>query len=487
MKRTIRNIFYIASALYMMGCGKNEVETISESNILIEVEAPRTNGWSSEENVGTRCDQTIKEEGKDGLDMEVSTQPGSGTPTGQVTTRWTNLDDGIIFRVIAYKCASAANITTANYAGYGDYKLSGTTVQATKNLVLPIGTYTFVCYSYGNSTAIPAFNNSTTSVSATNGQNFMTCVKPNITINITGSKYTLSNIVFTHQCVRYRILAKAQSERMGNITACSGTLTLPNNSATYSFTNDAFTTNKVAGNLNVSWNNSNAMTAYSNYVYILPVSSQNITMSLNPTIGGKAFSGKSTTLSSLTFSKNKTYYSTLSFTTTQGYIVGGAFWANGNLYYNGNFGFYGNTYDINSDRNLNFWRWGSLYPTGAFVDSPTWPQANDPCRKVSPVNSWRLPKAAEYSSLLNCSMAYTTLNSKVGLLINNILFFPSSGYYAGNAPDYFISSERGLYWTEDRRMAYGTMLDFLVNVYSPIVNGSDLPDNFMVIRCVRAD
>lgn len=481
MKQTIRNIFYIASALYMMGCGKNEAETISESSILIEVEAPRTNGWSSEENVGTRCDQTIKEEGKDGLDIEVSTQPGSDTPTGQVTTRWTNLDDGIIFRVIAYKCASASNITTANYAGYGDYKLSGTTVQATKNLVLPIGTYTFVCYSYGNSTAIPAFNNSTTSVSATNGQNFMTCVKPNITINITGSKYTLSNIVFTHKCVQYRILAKAQSGRMGNITACSGTLTLPNNSATYSFTNDAFTTNKVAGNLNVSWNNSNAMTAYSNYVYILPVSSQNITMSLNPTIGGKAFSGKSTTLSSLTFSKNKTYYSTISFTTTQGYIVGGAFWANGNLYYKSSYGIYPQMYTYTVGKTGgDFWDWNTTAPYPTKTSRTTWDNNYDPCRKVSPANTWRTPTYDEASKLINSyTWSETTISGIKGLLCAGIIFFPYTGYISAFDDSYGDNGSRGLYYTTHPSSYINIQIDM------NIMNGNNNIDNCMAIRCVR--
>lgn len=479
MKRTIRNILYIVSALCMMACGKDEAETTSENSILIEVEAPRTNGWSTEENVGTRCDQTIKEEGKDGLDMEVSTQPDSDTPTGQVTTRWTNLDDGITFRVIAYKCTSATNITTANYAGYGDYKLSGTTVQTTKNLVLPIGTYTFVCYSYGNSTAMAAFNNSSTSVSATNGQNFMTCVKPNITINITGSKYTLSNIAFTHQCVQYRILAKAQSGRMGNITACSGTLSLPNNSATYSFTNNSFTTNKVAGNLNISWNNSNAMSAYSNYVYILPVSSQNITMSLNPTIGGKAFSGKNTTLSSLTFSKNKLYYSTISFTTEQGYIVGGAMWANGNLYYNNGYKFYNKTYEYSSSDNA-YWAWNVLNPTDHTTNNTSWSDSRDPCQQIT---GWRSPTHEEALAIMALSPTVETYTGTAvaGVRFGNILFLPKCGYRYNIDALMRAVGTRGLYW-----LSSGYFLDFYKNdgidgVWAHATPHSD----GLSIRCVK--
>lgn len=74
------------------------------------------------------------------------------------------------------------------------------------------------------------------------------------------------------------------------------------------------------------------MSAYSGYIYLLPQTSANVTVKLNLTIGGKAFSNKSVTLSGLTLTANNTYYSNVSFTTTEGYIIGGALWANGNLY-----------------------------------------------------------------------------------------------------------------------------------------------------------
>ena len=149
------------------------------------------------------------------------------------------MEDNITFRVIAYKCADAADISTANYAGYGDYKLSGSSVQTNKKLSLLIGTYTFVCYSFGNSNSLAGFDNSTTNIPVSNGQNFMICIKPNISINkAEDSKYTLDNIVFKHLCARYRVLAKAQSGRMSNITACSGSITLPKKTAVYSFTDN---------------------------------------------------------------------------------------------------------------------------------------------------------------------------------------------------------------------------------------------------------
>lgn len=180
------------------------------------------------------------------------------------------MEDNITFRVIAYKCADAADISTANYAGYGDYKLSGSSVQTNKKLSLLIGTYTFVCYSFGNSNSLAGFDNSTTNIPVSNGQNFMICIKPNISINkAEDSKYTLDNIVFKHLCARYRVLAKAQSGRMSNITACSGSITLPKKTAVYSFTDNTLNVQEEnTETVNVFWNNPDAMEVYSEYIYL---------------------------------------------------------------------------------------------------------------------------------------------------------------------------------------------------------------------------
>ena len=53
----IRNmLFHISVVLLIIGCGKYEdsIENPSPNNILVEVEAPQTNGWSTEEIAGTR-------------------------------------------------------------------------------------------------------------------------------------------------------------------------------------------------------------------------------------------------------------------------------------------------------------------------------------------------------------------------------------------------------------------------------------------------
>ena len=127
----IRNmLFHISVVLLIIGCGKYEdsIENPSPNNILVEVEAPQTNGWSTEEIAGTRSGitKTVKQKGEYDLNMEVSTlYYPAGYATDEAATRWANMEDNITFRVIAYKSATATEISTANYAGYGDYKLLG--------------------------------------------------------------------------------------------------------------------------------------------------------------------------------------------------------------------------------------------------------------------------------------------------------------------------------------------------------------------------
>lgn len=471
MGRKIRGIFYIATILLAAGCGKEEeTENVFSDGILIEVEAPQTNGWSTEEITGTRSgrEKAIEVKGKDGLDMEISTlhdNGATGTTEGEATTRWANMDDNIVFRVVAYKSATAAGISTSNYAGYGDYKLSGSIVQTVKSLVVPVGTYTFIFYSYGNSNAIAAFTNGSASVPATNGQNFMTYVKPGVVINNIGSRYTLSGIVFKHHCARYRVQAIAQAGRMGTVTACAGTVTLPKHNATYTFTNGTFTTQATTGSINLTWDNPNAMSAYSGYIYLLPQTSANTTIILNLTIGGIAFTNRSISLSGLTLTANNTYYTNVSFTTTEGYIIGGALWANGNLVYeSGQYTNYSNTMYCSKAANApDYFTYNNPISNNVELVT-TWSDSRDPCRKVAPANTWRTPTTTDSKNLLSTGAksqtSYTIYGEVLKLPFSSFMrfteghphepYFDFVGYYLTTTyPTCLQNGGIGLYSTDE--------------------------------------
>lgn len=109
------------------------------------------------------------------------------------------------------------------------------------------------------------------------------------------------------------------------------------------------------------------MEVYSEYIYLLPQNSAKITVSLDFTVGGKAYTNKSITADGLTFTANNTYYSSIDFSTDQGYIVGGVIWANGNLYYENNeYKFFPNTEDFIGGTNT-----GEIFYYNALLPYPS--------------------------------------------------------------------------------------------------------------------
>lgn len=484
--------------LFVTGCSTDETEYFPEDNVLVEVKAPQTDGWSTKDYINTRnySEKTTVRKEEDGLNIKIHTLPDTkGTAKSGINTRWANMEDNITFRVIAYKCADAANISTANYAGYGDYRLSGSSVQTNKKLSLLIGTYTFVCYSFGNSNSLAGFDNSTTNVPVSNGQNFMICIKPNISINkAEDSKYTLDNIVFKHLCARYRVLAKAQSGRMSNITACSGSITLPKKTAVYSFTDNTLNVQEEnTETVNILWNNPDAMEVYSEYIYLLPQNSAKITVSLDFTVGGKAYTNKSITADGLTFTANNTYYSSIDFSTDQGYIVGGVIWANGNLYYeNKEYKFFPNTEDFIGGTNTGeIFYYNALLPYPSLKTDPvkTWNPANDPCSKIAPANTWRTPSSKDFTKLQEAGYTIDAVSgSKKGFKFGNTLFLPYCGYLQSKVSPYYKDKDyRGLYATSD----YKYIFVFWNSAYANGKAGCNMPNDYncpwdaFCIRCIR--
>ena len=85
-------LFHISVVLLIIGCGKYEdsIENPSPNNILVEVEAPQTNGWSTEEIAGTRSGitKTVKQKGEYDLNIvhcitPQDMQPMKPPPAGQ--------------------------------------------------------------------------------------------------------------------------------------------------------------------------------------------------------------------------------------------------------------------------------------------------------------------------------------------------------------------------------------------------------------------
>ena len=84
----------------------------------------------------------------DDYEIEATFTPSQ---TAQTRAGSTTLAEGVLYRVLAYQ--------RSIYKGYADYKIDGgTSVLVGSDMSLVTGNYTFVAYSYNNSTAIPAIS-----------------------------------------------------------------------------------------------------------------------------------------------------------------------------------------------------------------------------------------------------------------------------------------------------------------------------------------
>ncbi len=130
-------------------------------------------------------------------------------------------------------------------------------------------------------------------------------------------------------------------------------------------------------------------------------------------------------LSNQTFNSNSTYKTTISFSTTEGYILGGTFWASGNLYYrNGAYSIYSSSLDFSGKTNSGeYWGWNMLTPD-VTTTSKTWDDSRDPCRQVAPAGRWRLPTNNEAQALINTGYV---CQCEVGITFGGILILPYAG------------------------------------------------------------
>ncbi|MCD8182837.1 MAG: hypothetical protein LUE99_06825 [Bacteroides sp.] len=460
---------------------------IQISDVLINPD----NGWEAvnTKSVNSEVSSSPRQSNENGLDMGISTSisPEAHTRAARVFTNSK-------LRVVAYKCSGISAITTGNYAGYGDYTADASgNLTATTPLVLSPGTYSFVLFSYGNA-ALPTFNKSSITATATSGQDFLSSTKANVAISANYGKYFwLTGLTLTRRISGFYITMQAQSGRMDNITACAATLTVPAQ-ATYSFTTDKLANGSGIASINAVWKlaETNKMRVKSEYIRVLPQASANIPVRFTQlTIGGKSFVGTIATIALQTFQGNDYTYESVINLTTSGYIIGGALWAPGNLYYDGSFKLYQSMSDISiNSPTTNYWYWNRLTPTGNYTTGDfaqtTWQPANDPCRQVGTKGTWCVSPKQYYANLIQKGYKFTTQNGNMGLLMGNMIFFPYSGYYNPNG--YVDEGGRGVYWVQESGSPYyGVIFSFEQKGTGVVYSISNYNNYRMAIRCIRAN
>lgn len=175
-----------------------------------------------------------------------------------------------------------------------------------------------------------------------------------------------------------------------------------------------------------------------------------------------------------------------------GIVLNDICWAPGNLYrhsdgtYNnentGQSGFTG-TWDGGY-----YWNWNILdhknYSTSI---KGAWVEANDPCSKVKPENTWKTPTQAQLETLRNSPNHWGFLDGKSGRFFgpNDELFLPAAGWRPKTASLTNVGIG-GLYWSSTTKNTASGSATFL-GIQENAVNIDDSGHRAMgvSIRCVR--
>mgnify|MGYP000208211729 CR=1 FL=1 len=75
--------------LFVTGCSTDETEYFPEDNVLVEVKAPQTDGWSTKDYINTRnySEKTTVRKEEDGLNIKIHTLPDTkGTAKSGINT-----------------------------------------------------------------------------------------------------------------------------------------------------------------------------------------------------------------------------------------------------------------------------------------------------------------------------------------------------------------------------------------------------------------
>lgn len=137
-------------------------------------------------------------------------------------------------------------------------------------------------------------------------------------------------------------------------------------------------------------------------------------------------------------------------------VIAGTTWATGNLYYkDGKYGIHPNDVDANAGEAYNktdYWYWKSLTPTDQATIKTV-----DPCTKVLPLGTWRLPTKQDFQYFLDNKNSATYFSSgQPGTSYvrfpdgkGNMIQFNIDGFYQGFQEDSFVNGTFGYYWVSD--------------------------------------
>lgn len=422
------------------GCNKDMDENNSIINpdnsgvpIMIKAEVvgidnfEQTTTRSSEEKIKTYV-QPLNRNYDTGYDVETTVE--SVKPIRSRATSETL--KGMYFRMMAYNSTS---ISAYTYAGQGDFKTNDAgeaePVEG-RELEIPSGDYTFVCYSYMNDTEIPAHDPALPFIEVNRGEDFITYKSSLVKVKSDSTGvFTLKGIKFSRQCIKLQVKIMASGFDLDTIMACKATLSNLNGPATnWTLGDPTLSLRGMGGSLNFEWNSPNSSSVVSEKVLDLPLDNRDLTLTLKEmTIGDYTLKNTIVNIENQKFDPANDYLLTVKI--SQNYIqVGNYKWAKGNLYKTGNeYKFEVNQEDYHKGlEGGGYFGWNTLDFHLPSHNSGAYNIETDPCNSVEPKGTWVTPSEAATKEL---NVNYELVEGKgawFGPAGRKRVFLPATGY-----------------------------------------------------------
>lgn len=359
-----------------------------------------------------------------GFDLITTLEPVAGLQTRAME----NIID-TRFRIVAYR---DNEISIANYAGHGDYKIESGTTSALEGheLSIPSGKYLFVCYSYGETTDMPIFEPTLITVPVGQIQDFMIYTKYDVNVkpNMDGT-FTVEDIQFTRQSAQLSIEVIAEGFDDNTIKSSKATVSnLNDNSVNWPLAGGILPLSGTSGELDFTWSTLNKDTIVSGKSIVLPIKPRTLTVNFAELkIGNTTFKNIAASIKNTEFVAAGNYK--LSIKVTQNYIeFDGVKWAKGNLYLeNGEYKFEANQEDYHTGlTGGSYFNWNVLTNDLNDVNTGNYSYANDPCSKVLPEGTWQTP-AYEQTLLFENNYVWDADKKGAWLGGTNKIFLPAVG------------------------------------------------------------
>lgn len=393
----------------------------------------------------------------------------------------------IRFRVVAYK---GGTVSAANYAGTAVYRTNGSgiasLVKGTASSVsdnglwvLPVGSYTFVCYSFGMDNN-PAMLTSNWSMSVSVNQDFMLYRKENVTLT-PGQIFTLSGISFTRQTAQLQICVKTDGELFGatggRIQQCVASVSNQSTRTTWNAGQAGVPNSGTNGSLTMSWSSLNNKITYSNYYKILPQSNRSLNVKLTTLRIDNVQYNNAVTINAAanTYVAGGNYRITVT-VLSNGISLAGSVWAKGNLIKNGSSYYFASSTTARG----NYFGWNTLEISNGSqynnANRNNYDYNRDPCSKVAPYGTWIAPSSTQLRNLINTGFRRSGSNGIFG----GKLTLPTGGNIGRNGVNYWSGS--GYYSSSTSSGSNQYFIEF--NSTALLSTGYDRGDAFQM-RCVK--